>query len=84
MVVRLAVGLAMISYAPQMASSRVFLFAGWILVVTTGVLMMIPWHWHRRIALRAVPFATTHLTWFALASAAIGAFVLMSALGSVS
>lgn len=76
---RMLVGASVLQFSPQMQYSQLFDFVGWVLVVTTILLLAIPWYWHRAIARRAVPIATAHLGLFALASAAMGSFVLLSA-----
>jgi uncharacterized protein YjeT (DUF2065 family) len=78
--IRLAVGAALLQYALHMQYSKLFLFIGWILIITTILLLAIPWQWHHRIAKRAVPFATAKLGLFGLSSAVFGGFVLFSAL----
>ena len=80
LVVRLIAGVAILLYAPQMLFSGLFVILGWVLVVTTISLFAVPWQWHRRFAQWGVPYATRHLRLIAVASFALGGFVLASAI----
>jgi hypothetical protein len=51
-----------------------------VLIVSSLVLLALPWRWHRRFASWAVPLATRHMALFALVSFAGGAFVILSVL----
>lgn len=76
--VRLVVGAALVSHAPQMRLPGLFAVLGWIVVGTTIVLSVVPWRWHRRFAEWSVPLATRNMVLFALGSLAAGVFVLVS------
>lgn len=78
--VRLVVGAALVFYAPQMKSASLFAAFGWIVVLTTLGLFVVPWKWHRRFAAWSVPQATRNMSIFALGSLAAGIFVLVSLL----
>ena len=73
---RLAVGAALILYAPRMLFQDVFILFGWLLLVTTACLLLVPWRWHHRFAQQAVPRATRHITLIGLASLALGGLIL--------
>ena len=73
---RFAVGAALVLYAPRMFLSGIFNLFGWVLLVTTVCLLLIPWRWHRRFAQHAVPRATRHIALVGLASLAIGGLIL--------
>lgn len=76
--VRLAVGAALVSYAPHMRFPGVFSLFGWVLIGTTIILFAVPWRWHRRFAEWSVPIATRRMALFALGALAGGIFVLLS------
>jgi len=83
--VRLAVGGAFILRSPQMPFSNAFTLFGWALVITTVCLFAVPWKWHHWFAQKTVPHALRYLNLFAVASLALGVFVLTSAIyGSVA
>ncbi len=74
--IRLLVGAALISAAPSMVGTAVVSGAGWLLLVTTGVMFFIPWRVHRAFTQRAVPQALAYLPLMGLVSLAAGASVL--------
>jgi len=74
--IRMLIGAAFILHAPATRVPEIFVGAGWILLVTTAVLALIPWRWHREFASRSVPQALRHLTWLAGASCVLGIAVL--------
>lgn len=76
MLIRLAVGGALVAHAPEMLLSGFFSASGWVLVITTAGLLAIPWQWHQRFAHQVVPRVTRHLWLVALVSLATGAFML--------
>jgi hypothetical protein len=80
LIIRFLLGAAFIVTAPQMRLSPVFIVFGWILVGTTGVLVLIPWRWHHRFASWSVPLATRRMALFALGPLAGGVVVLYSLL----
>jgi hypothetical protein len=76
MAARLAVGAALLLYAPRLPWPALFTWAGWLLVGTTAVLLAIPWHWHQRFAQRVVPQALRYLPVVGIVSVAMGAALL--------
>lgn len=70
------VGAACVPFAAQMAHKTVFPGGGYLRLVTTLVLLFVPWKLHRRFALWAVPLATRSLVPYALGSALIGGFIV--------
>lgn len=73
---RLLVGAAFILAAPHMAFPAVFSLFGWVLVLTTLVLAVVPWRLHRRFAAIAVPRATRHMAALGTASLVGGVAVI--------
>lgn len=84
LLVRLAVGGAFLHHAPQMRFSSVFVVVGWILLVTTAGLLLVPWRWHHRFAQRAVPRAVGHLGLIGVASLVLGSLVLAAAIAGAA
>lgn len=74
--VRLAVGVGMVLYSSSMWQPMVFRVFGWVLIVTSAVLLVLPWKWHRAYARRTVPAVLRMLWLFAAGSLVLGAFVL--------
>lgn len=58
---RVAVGAAFLVQAPKMPLPALFTGFGWLLVVTSLGLLLVPWRWHRRFTEATVPQATRHL-----------------------
>lgn len=75
---RLAVGAACVVAAPRLPLSGGFSLFGWVLLVSTAGLLVVPWHWHRRFAQQAVPRAVRYIALIGWASLAAGAFVLVA------
>jgi len=78
--IRLTVGAAFVIRARLMVFPEVFIVFGWILIGTTACLLLIPWQWHRSIALKSVPYALRSLKLVAISSLAFGSFILFCAL----
>lgn len=74
--VRLCVGAAMILFSPFTLFPDIFNYFGWIVIVTTTGLLLIPWHWHHRFAMWTIPWAIRHLKFYAVSSFTLGAFIL--------
>mgnify|MGYP001323267898 CR=1 FL=1 len=73
---RLLIGAAFVLYAPKMALQAVFSVVGWILIVTTVVLLFVPWKLHRRFAEWSVPMATKRMLLLGFGSYIAGVFIL--------
>ena len=78
-VLRLVVGTSLIIFSPLMWYSYVFQIFGWLFVVTTLGLLLVPWQWHHRFAERVIPLVIHHLEIYGVATFVLGAFVLYSA-----
>jgi uncharacterized protein YjeT (DUF2065 family) len=70
--VRILAGAALVSAAPRMAATPAVRTFGWILIVTSLVLALVPWRVHRRFAEWSVPRATRQLPLIGVASLAAG------------
>lgn len=80
MLVRFIVGCAFITYAPRMLYPSAFLLFGWVLVVTTVILLLLPWRWHHRFARKFVPPITRHVWLFGIVSLPLGGVILFAVL----
>jgi hypothetical protein len=80
LVLRCIAGAAFVLQAPQMRFGDAFALFGWMLLLTTAGLVLVPWRRHRAFARRAVPYATRHLALVGIASAVLGGLVLAAAL----
>lgn len=73
---RIVVGAALILHAPRMLHSGVFALFGWLLLVTSACLLLVPWRWHHRLAQHVLPRATRHITLIGLVSLVLGGLIL--------
>lgn len=77
---RIAVGAGFIGYAERSALPWAFIGFGWLLVLTSLPLLLVPWRWHRRFARWAVPLATRWMWPYAVGCLAAGAAILAGVL----
>lgn len=77
---RLLVGAALILAAPGMHFSYVFKLFGWLIVVTSMVLLLLPWRWHQRFAQTVLPPLTKQVWLFALLSLPLSVALLYAVL----
>lgn len=77
---RCIAGGAFVLQAPQMRFAGAFALFGWMLLLTSAGLVLVPWRWHRAFAQWAVPYATRHLPLVGVASLVLGGLVLAAAL----
>ncbi|MBM3750727.1 MAG: hypothetical protein FJW21_06035 [Acidimicrobiia bacterium] len=76
---RLLVGGATINFAGAMWFEDAFRLFGWLVIVSTIGLLLIPWQWHHRFASRVMPPMIERKWLLAVGSSALGAFVLYAA-----
>jgi hypothetical protein len=76
MFLRVVVGAALILHAPRMLHSGAFTIFGWLLLLTTACLLLVPWRWHHRFAQHVVPLAIRHITLVGLVSLVLGGLIL--------
>lgn len=76
MLARVIAGAAFITYSPEMTPQDIFRLFGWIIVLTSAALLLVPWQWHRRFAGKVIPVVVRHLPLYALASLVLGAFII--------
>ena len=75
-VLRLLVGAALVVLSPAMWQPKMFWLLGWAIVVTSAVLMCVPWQWHHRLGERMLPMLVRHLRLYAVGAFALGALLL--------
>ena len=75
-VVRLLVGAALVLRSPTMWQPKLFGVVGWAIVVSSVVLLCVPWQWHDRLGARVRPLLVRHLRLYALGAFAFGALLL--------
>ena len=81
LLLRLVVGGALVLHAPRMLLAHAFTVFGWVLLITTACLLVMPWQWHHRFALQAVPRVTRHITLVGMTSLVISVSILVAVAG---
>ena len=80
---RVLLGVCLVQRAPSLRYPAVIELFGWVLLITTALLFLIPWRWHQQFALKAVPLALRHIRLLGASSIALGGTLLtFVALGS--
>lgn len=75
-IIRLLIGAALVERAPTMWQPKIFWLVGWAIVVSSAVLLCVPWRWHHRLGERVLPLLVRHLRLYAGGSFAFGALLL--------
>lgn len=79
---RLLLGSSLVVLSPAMWQSGTFLFLGWIIVISTIGLMLIPWQWHHRFGQLVLPILVRHMRLYAVGLFAFGALLLYGVFAS--
>ena len=83
MFLRLCAGGSLVIVSKRMAFSEWFYIAGWLIVVTSLLLLLIPWKWHNAFAKIVVPPLTNRVWVFGIFSLPLGLFIIFAlAVGS--
>jgi len=75
---RFVVGGATLIVAPHSTHSVALIAFGWLLILTTAVMAVVPWRVHRRFAEAAVPQALRFLPMIGVAALVLGGLLLWS------
>ena len=75
-VIRLLVGAALVVLSPAMWQPNIFWLVGWAVVVSSSVLMLVPWQWHHRFAEWLLPIVVRNLRLCAMGPFAFGVLLL--------
>jgi hypothetical protein len=73
---RLLFGVSLILLSKVMWQSKVFLFFGWAVVVSSAVLVILPWQLHQRFGTRVLPLMIRFMRPYAVCVLALGLFLL--------
>jgi hypothetical protein len=76
--IRVLVGAAFMTAAPQLPFANAFYVFGAVLVVTSCLLALVPWRFHQRFAHRSVTRALRYLNLIGFASIAGGLAILVA------
>jgi hypothetical protein len=78
LLIRLMVGAALLIHAPKMLYADVFNVFGWLLIVTSVMLLPLPWRWHQRFVGKSVPQALRYLPVIGLCALAFGILLIVA------
>lgn len=73
---RLIVGLAMLSFSKSMLYAGFFELFAWIIIVSTIVLILMPWTWHHNLGKKVIPLTIKNLKFYAVSASLFGVFIL--------
>lgn len=73
---RLLVGAALIVRSPVMWQPSLFWLIGWAIVVSSAVLICLPWQWHHRLGQHMLPVVVRRLRLYGAGAFAFGALLL--------
>lgn len=77
---RLIVGTALVIHSPHMKFSEFFGVFGWIVIITSLMLLGLPWRWHRSFAQKVIPTVIKLIHLYGLSCLALGIFIIYSLL----
>jgi hypothetical protein len=77
---RLIFGTALVIHAPNMKFSEFFGVFGWIVIITSLMLVGLPWRWHRSFAKKVIPTVIKLIQLYGLSCLALGIFIIYSLL----
>lgn len=75
---RLLLGASLVLLSPTMWQGTAFWILGWSIVISSVVLMLIPWRLHHSFAGHVLPKLVAHMKLFAIGVFAFGAILLMA------
>ena len=75
---RLIVGASIVVHAPHMAFSDFFGVFGWIIIITSLMLVGLPWRWHRTFAQKVIPTVIKFIQLYGILCLILGSFIIYS------
>lgn len=79
LMLRAVAGSAFVAVAPKLPATQAYFAAGAVLLVTTAIMLAVPWRIHRMLARRSVPGALVYLPVIGISALVAGFAVLWSA-----
>jgi hypothetical protein len=77
-ILRLIVGTAIIVQAPNMAFSELFGIFGWVIIITSLMLIGLPWRWHQNFARKVIPTVIKYIHLYGILCLTLGIFITYS------
>ena len=78
---RLTFGTSLVVLSPTMWQTSVFKAIGWLIVMTSLGLILLPWQWHHRFGERVRPLLFRYLKLYAVGALALGILLIYAAIG---
>ncbi len=78
--VRMLLGAAFLLQAERQLWPQLFQLAGWLLLGSSTVMLLLPWQWHQRFARHTVPAIAPWLGCIGLVSLLLGSALLLTLL----
>jgi hypothetical protein len=75
---RVLLGVSLVLLSPTMWQGKAFWILGWCIVISSVVLMLIPWRVHHRFAGHVLPRLVAHMKLFSVGVFFFGAILLVS------
>lgn len=66
----------MLSFSKSMLYTQFFELFAWIIIISTIVLIVIPWRWHNRLGKSVIPLTIKNLKFYAISASIFGVFIL--------
>ncbi|HKV74853.1 MAG TPA: hypothetical protein VJN95_10075 [Gemmatimonadales bacterium] len=76
MAFRLLFGASLVVLAPVMWPATLFRIIGWAIVISSVVLLLMPWQWHHRLGTRVLPTLIRRMKVYAIGVFAFGCLLL--------
>ena len=73
---RLIVAISILIFSKSMLYSLGFEIFGWIIIISTIILILMPWTWHNKFGKWAIPFTIRNLYFYAVSASIFGIFIL--------
>jgi hypothetical protein len=78
MAVRIVVGIALVIASPRMLYAQFFFWFGVVLLVSSAILVCLPWTWHRSMGERVLPGFVRILTVVSAVSFLLGGLLIVA------
>jgi len=73
---RVLLGASLVIYSSEMWQAEIFRVFGWVIVVSSVVLMLLPWQWHQRLGKIELPIIIRYMRLYAICVFSMGAVIL--------
>lgn len=73
---RLLFGLSLVPISENMWQPTLFLMLAWAIIISSVVLLILPWRFHQRFGARVIPMLVRHLRLYAVGALAFGVLII--------